>query len=182
MKYIELVKEDQAKGEVQELYNAVKQKMGMLPNILAGLANSPAALKAYVTLSEVLENGAFEPREQKAMLLAVSQINQCYYCLSAHTAEAKVLGFSHDEVIRLRLGTIEDKKLRALTQLVREIVSQRGFPEEEYVKAFFNAGYSEAHFAELTPFVALKTMSNYFHHMTEVPIDIPKAPEIKEEA
>ncbi|MEF8810782.1 MAG: hypothetical protein V5A47_07675, partial [Bacteroidales bacterium] len=57
----------------------------------------------------------------------------------------------------------------------------RGYPAESYVKQFFDAGYTKAHFAELAPIVALKTMSNYFHHMTEIPVDFPKATEIKEE-
>ena len=100
--------------------------------------------------------------------------------MSAHTAEAKALGYSPEDIIRLRTGTIDDKKLRALTQLVREIVSKRGFPDEEYINAFFEVCFTTAHFAELTPFLALKTMSNYFHHMTELPIDIPRAPEVKE--
>ncbi|MBS3775554.1 MAG: carboxymuconolactone decarboxylase family protein [Bacteroidales bacterium] len=181
MKYIDLISEEDAGKEVKEVYGAVSQKLGMVPDIMKGLANSTAALKAYTTLSDIIENGSFTAKEVQAGLLAVAQVNQCYYCLSAHTAAAKMLGFSEQETIEIRKGTIDDPKLKALTQLLREMTIARGYPAESYVKQFFDAGYTKAHFAELAPIVALKTMSNYFHHMTEIPVDFPKATEIKEE-
>lgn len=181
MKYIDLITEEQAQGEVKEVYNAVSNKLGMVPDIMKGLANSPAALKAYTTLSDIIENGSFSAKEVQAGLLAVAQVNQCYYCLSAHTAAAKMLGFSGQETIELRKGTIDDPKLKALTQLLREMTISRGHPSEEYINNFFEAGYTKAHFAELASIVALKTMSNYFHHMTEIPVDFPQAPVVKEE-
>ncbi|MFW6100109.1 MAG: carboxymuconolactone decarboxylase family protein [Bacteroidota bacterium] len=116
----------------------------------------------------------------QAGLLAVAQVNQCNYCLSAHTAAAKMLRFSEQDTIELRKGTIDDPKLMALTQLLREITIRRGYPAESYVKQFFHAGYTKAHFAELAPIVALKTISKYFHHMTE-DTGRSSAPEIKEE-
>jgi len=181
MNYIDLIEEKDAQGEVKEIYDALNQQMGMVPNILKGLANSPAALKAYTTLNGIIENGSFSSEEIQASLLAAAQVNQCYYCLSAHTAAAKALGFTEEQTLQLRSGTIEDEKLRALTRLVREITLQRGHPDPSLIKQFFDAGYTKAHFAELAPIVALKIISNYFHHMTEIPIDLPKAQELKEE-
>ena len=182
MKYINLIKENEAQGKVKEVYEVVSSKLGIVPDIMKGLANSPTALSAYVTLSDIIENGSFNTKEVQAGLLAVSQVNQCYYCLSAHTAAAKMLGFSAQEAIELRKGTIEDPKLRALTQLLRVMTITRGHPSKEYINLFFEAGYTKTHFTELVTIVALKTMSNYFHNMTEIPVDFPRAPEIKEEA
>ena len=181
MKYIDLIQEQDATGEVKQIYDSLNQQMGMVPDIMKGLANSPTALKAYTSLNAIIDNGSFSAREVQAGLLAVAQVNQCYYCLSAHSAAAKMLGFSDEEVLALRKGTIEDPKLRALTRLMREITITRGRPAQEYVDNFFQAGYTKAHFAELMPIVALKTISNYFHHMTDIPVDFPMAPEVKEE-
>jgi hypothetical protein len=39
---------DQATGMTRALFDLVKDRMGMVPNIMSILANSPAALTAYL--------------------------------------------------------------------------------------------------------------------------------------
>jgi AhpD family alkylhydroperoxidase len=40
--------------------------------------------------------------KQKKLLTAVSQVNGCKYCQSAHTATGKMNGFTDDQIIELR--------------------------------------------------------------------------------
>ena len=58
-----------ATGEAKELLDGVQKKLGATPNVIRTLANSPAALKAYLGTSEALSNRAFrrqEPRSHRA--------------------------------------------------------------------------------------------------------------------
>ena len=45
---------DTATGKTKELLDAVKSKLGLVPNMVRAMANSPAALNAYVQFSGAL--------------------------------------------------------------------------------------------------------------------------------
>ena len=49
-----------ATGATAELFETARRKMGAVPNVLRVLGNSPAALQAYLTLSEVLAGSRFD--------------------------------------------------------------------------------------------------------------------------
>ena len=55
---------DTATGKTKELLDAVKSKLGLVPNMVRAMANSPAALNAYVQFSGVVARFAVgqEPR------------------------------------------------------------------------------------------------------------------------
>ncbi len=108
--------------------------------------------------------------------------NKCNYCLAAHTALGKMVGFSEEETLDLRTGSIEDQQLRALTTLAREITVHKGHPNEKYLENFFEVGYGKQALVELIGLVAFKTFSNYLNNMTEVVVDFPKAKELKKAA
>ncbi len=75
--------------KVAATLNQVKASLGMVPNLFATLANSPAALDGYLSLSKTLSHGRLSARQREIVALTVAQENECRYCLSAHTALAK---------------------------------------------------------------------------------------------
>ena len=162
--------------ESAAILKTMEQTIGMIPNIYSLLAHSPKALKAYLKFDQELEEGEFSPLESQAVKLAVSQANASEYCLAAHSAVVKMLGMKEDEILAVRRAVTKDPKLSALTALAREIVLTRGFPEKNYLDNFFEAGYSKAALIELIGLVALKTFSNYFHHIAGTPVDFPMPP------
>jgi len=84
------------------LFGRIKNSIGILPNIYAVIGNSAVALESYLTFSELLKNCSFNAKEQEAIFLAVSESNGCNYCVSAHTALARMNGFSEEETLELR--------------------------------------------------------------------------------
>ena len=74
------------------MVDAVKAKLGMAPNIIRTLAHAPAALNAYLSMSQALAGGALSAAEREEVALAVAQANGCGYCLSAHSLMAKGAG------------------------------------------------------------------------------------------
>jgi len=178
MSNLKVLSREEVNAETQGVYDALKQKVGMVPNLYAATANSPKALNALLTLGENLGGGEFSGKEVEAIALAVGEANSCDYCLSAHTAIAKMNGFSEDETLALRNADSSDDKLKALTQLAREITITRGKPGTEFLTNFFNAGYNSAALAEVIGFVAQNTFTNYINHIADTPIDFPLAKNI----
>ena len=49
-----------------------QKSFGVIPNLLAILANNPTVLQGYLRLDALFEKGSFTPREQQLILLAVA--------------------------------------------------------------------------------------------------------------
>lgn len=155
-----------------ELLMAARKKFGFIPNLLGVMAEAPALLKAYMTLSGIFDESSFNATEKQVVLLAVSGLNGCTYCMAAHSAMAGMQGVSGDVIQALRNNTpIPDGKLEALRRLARDIVDTRGYPSDEVVKNFLDAGYKHAQILEVILGVGLKTLSNYTNHIAETPLD-----------
>ncbi|MGK0429999.1 MAG: AhpD family alkylhydroperoxidase, partial [Psychroserpens sp.] len=119
--------------------------------------------------------------EKEVVNLAVSQVNNCIYCLSAHTAIGKMNGFNDAQILELRAGKASfDNKLDALAQLAKNITENRGNTDEDVLANYFEAGYTEGNLIDTISLVGDKTISNYVHNTTKVPVDFPLAPSLEE--
>lgn len=166
---------DQVEPKAQAIFDDLKKSLGMVPNIYAVVGHSANALESLLAFSSAQMKGSFNAKEREAIALAVSEVNGCTYCLSAHTALAKMNGFSEEETRQLRAGTIEDPQLRLITRLAISIAQNRGKANHELVDEFFAAGYNEPALIDLIALVAERTFVNYVARLTDVPVDFPKA-------
>jgi AhpD family alkylhydroperoxidase len=169
---------DTVEPSARPLFEAIKKQLGKVPNLYATIGHSPNTLKAYLDFQAALAKGAFNNREIQAVFLAVSEVNKCQYCLSAHTALAKMAGFSEEETYQLRLASITDERLGVITRLTRSLVLRRGEAEPSLVEKFFAAGFNRAALIELVALVADKTFANYVNNLIHTPIDFPMAKEL----
>ncbi len=179
MKNLQILNREQVSPETQKIFDELKRKVGMVPNLYATAANSHYGLSALLGLGDTLKKGHLTEREIEAVALAVAQTNHCQYCLSAHTAIGKMLGFSEEETLDLRRGTTADQKLKALTGLAREITETRGFPSASAVEAFFSSGYSKGALVDVIGLVALNTFTNYLNHIAGTEVDFPAAKQLE---
>jgi AhpD family alkylhydroperoxidase len=181
MKKLSVITKDHAPEQSRQIFEGIEKAVGMLPNIYAVIGNSANALGSYLTFSEAQKKGSFNAKEREAVFLAVSEENGCNYCLSAHTAIAKMNGFGDDETLLLRAGTHNDRKLSILTNLARSIVTNRGRAEENLVQSFYDAGYDEKALVDLIALVVDKTFTNYIGRLAKPEIDFPKAQPLAKE-
>jgi AhpD family alkylhydroperoxidase len=59
-------------------------------------------------------DSSFTAKEREAINLIVSQVNECDYCLAAHTSLAKMRGFTEEQTIDIRKGNSDDAQLDVL--------------------------------------------------------------------
>ncbi|MBI3587265.1 MAG: carboxymuconolactone decarboxylase family protein [Ignavibacteriales bacterium] len=166
---------DQVDPKAQTIFDNLKKNLGMVPNIYAVIGHSANALESFLAFSSAQAQGSFNAKEREAVALAVSEFNGCSYCLAAHTALAKMNGFSEEETHHLRAGTIEDPKLGVLTRLAISIVENKGKANPGLVENFFAAGYNESDLIDLIVLVAERNFANYVGRLAGVPIDFSKA-------
>jgi len=153
--------------------NAVKDKIGMIPNLFSTLALAPAALNGYLTLSDALEKGRLSARQREVIALAVSQINACQYCLSAHTLIGKGAGLSEADTIDARNGQSNDPLENAIASLAIKIVRQQGRLSDDELNAARSAKLDDALIMEIVANVALTLLSNFTNNIASTDIDFP---------
>ncbi len=159
----------------QAIFDQLKQQLGTVPNLYATIGYSPDALENFLEFSAKAGSGTFNKKEIEAIKLAVSEANNCQYCLAAHTALAKMAGFNEEETIELRTASSSDFRLKAITRLAKEVAENKGKPSQEAIENFFEEGFNEKALVDLITVVTAITFTNYIHGTTRVPIDFPKA-------
>ena len=73
----------------------LRRNLGMVPNLYATLAHSPALLNGFLAFAEALGKGRLTAPQRELLALAIGQANACQYCLSAHytaRGQGRILG------------------------------------------------------------------------------------------
>lgn len=156
----------------KETLAGAKNAFGFVPNLLGVMATAPALVKAYVTLSRIFEETSFDATERQTVLLAASHENNCEYCIAAHSVIAGMQKVPDAVIQAIRDNRpIPDAKLEALRRFTVAVVNTRGWPSDEDVRAFTNAGYGERQILEVILGIGFKTLSNYTNHVAGTPLD-----------
>ncbi len=168
-------------GEAKELFDAVQNKLGFIPNLIKVFGNSPATLKSYLSLGELTASGNFSNKFREQLALAIAEENTCNYCLSAHTAIGKMNGLDEGEILASRKAEASDAKQQAGLVFAQAVTTKRGLVSSEELKAVKDAGYNDEDVLEIVLNVVSNTLTNYVNHIAETEIDFPevKAGELK---
>lgn len=151
-----------------------QRAFGFVPNLYGGLANAPAALQAYLAISDSFNLTSLTPVERQVVLLTTSMANECEFCVAAHSLFAKAMvGVPADVVAAIRdRREPADPKLAALTAFTRAMVDLRGWvADHPTLIRFLAAGYNRAQALEVVLGVTQKTLSNYANHLLGTPLN-----------
>ncbi len=158
--------------ESAELLGKAEKAYGFIPNLLGVLAESPAALKAYLTVGQIFDESSFSPTERQVVILAASRFNECHYCVAAHSAVAELQKVPAQVIDAIRDDRpIADNKLEALRVFTTAVVEKRGWASDADIAQFRTAGYTRAQVLEVIVGVSFKTLSNYVNHIADTPLD-----------
>jgi uncharacterized peroxidase-related enzyme len=168
---------DQVSLNNQRIFDHMQNAYGMVPNLYATFALNETALADYLALQN--RKSTLSAKEREIINLVVSQVNDCKYCVPAHTALGKMHGFTDDQILEIRRAQISfDGKYDALAKFVKETTINRGRPSENAADALFDAGYTKANVVDIMVIIGDKIISNYLHNFTQIPVDWPEAPKI----
>ena len=175
MSRIQQIVPESANGKAKELLDAVKGKLGLVPNMTRAMANAPAVLEGYLSFSGALGKGGLSAKDRERIALTVGQANGCDYCLAAHSTIGKMVGLTPDQILDSRRGTSVESKSAAIVQLARKVWGKQGRVTDAELADARIAGLDDAAIAEVVANVALNIFTNYFNHVAETDIDFPKA-------
>jgi uncharacterized peroxidase-related enzyme len=174
MARLKAINPDEATGKTKELFNAIQSKLGVVPNMMRTMGNSPALLEGYLTLSGALAHGKLGAKNGELLALAVSEKNNCDYCLSAHT-------YIGEKLVHIDAGTLTDArsekntdaKTAAALKFAGVLTSKQGLVNDADVDAVKAAGFTDGEIGEIVGHVALNVLTNYFNNTANTEIDFP---------
>ena len=161
----------------QAHFDNLQKGLGFVPNLYATIAYSENALGTYLALQNA--KSSLRAKEREVINLVVSQVNDCRYCLAAHTVIGKMTGFTEEQILQIRAAEVDfDPKLAALATFVQEVTENRGHPSPAALDAYLGAGYTHENLVDTLVIIGDKIISNYLHAVTQIPVDFPAAPSL----
>lgn len=161
--------------ETKSIFDQLKKVSGKVPNLYATIGYSGNGLSSYMAYVQAQAKGTFHSKDREAIFLIVSELNQCEYCLSSHTVSAMKNHWTEEETLQLRSGTFPDVKWKAIYNVVKSVIENRGEASNDVLQSFFKAGYNEAALIDLMILINVMTFTNYMYRLTKIPIDFPLA-------
>src|SRR6056297_2678031 len=102
MKRIETLNPEIAQGDVDAIFQEIRQAFGQVPNLFLTYAHHPPLLEAnWHKVKRVMMEGSLARKTKESIALLVSKDNNCDYCVAAHTGALKAIGVSDDEISRI---------------------------------------------------------------------------------
>ena len=163
---------ESAPEAAKPLLEASFEKNGRVPGLHGVMAEAPGLLAAYTFAHQQFLATSLSDEEKTVVWQAVNVVQDCHYCVPAHTGIAKMMKVDDAITEALRNETaLPTAKLEALRTFTLLVVRNRGFVEDTDTQAFLDAGFSRANILEVILGVSQKVMSNYTNHFAQTPVD-----------
>ena len=85
---------DEKAGNIQD---AIEKKFGKLPEVFQAMGRNGDFMQAVLNTAEFAGNN-LDPKTKELIIIAVSAVNGCTYCLDAHRSSALMLGVTDEEI------------------------------------------------------------------------------------
>ena len=142
-----------------------KEKLGLLPNVLAAYAFDEKKLRAFTDMYNdlMLGDSGLSKLEREMIAVAVSSVNHCYYCLTAHGAAVRQLSgdpkLGEMMVMNDRAASLTPKQ-KAMLDFAIKLTETPAKVEESDRAALREAGFSNRDIWDIASTAAFFNMSN----------------------
>jgi uncharacterized peroxidase-related enzyme len=174
MSRIAIPARDDVPAECEEMLNTIAKQLRFVPNLFRTASISPNALTGMINFRTAM-SGALDMQTLTRIALAVSQVNECQYCLSLHTyLGMNYGGLSPTEMALNRKGSSGNAKAKALVEFVQKVMRMRGKVAEEDLQSMRDAGYSDARIVEIVTASVYYLLTNLINNVFDTAVDFPK--------
>ena len=168
---------DASPEAARPLLKAVEKQLGSVPNLFRTVANSPAALDAYLGFGAALAKGSLDLRTRERVALAVADANGCGYCLAAHGyLAANLAKLDAGEIAAARAGRSVDPKADAALRFATAVLRAKGRVSDADLAAARADGLDDGAMVEIVAHVAINTFTNFVNEVARTEIDFPAVP------
>lgn len=146
-------------------FDKCTEKLGFIPNVLKAYAFSSAKLQAFADLYNdlMLGDSNLSKLEREMIAVAVSSVNQCYYCLTAHGAAVRQLSgkpeLGEQMVMNFRAADLDERQT-AMLEFADKLTRTPHAIVEGDRDAMRAAGFSDRDIWDISGVASFFNMSN----------------------
>ena len=155
----------QLSPENEAYFEKCREKLGFVPNVLTSYAHDDAKLSAFAALYNdlMLAPSGLSKLEREMIAVAVSNVNRCYYCLTAHGAAVRQLSgdpvLGEMMVMNYRAAELSPRH-RAMLDFAVKLTETPHLIGEDDREALRKAGFGERDIWDVSAVAAFYNMSN----------------------
>ena len=174
MQRIHSVEPAKAQGRTKELLETVEKAFGTTPNVAKMMANSPAVLDSFLSISTAMGGAKIGGKLHHQIKLATSEANTCDYCNSILTYLGNKGGISSTEILEGRRASSHDARTDAALKFASTVLETRGKVENDDLQAVRKAGFDDTEIVEIVTSVVVGCFTNFLNNVADTTLDIPK--------
>ena len=167
----------EATGELSDgtkKYFAVcQEKLGMVPNVLQAYAFDEKKLRAFSDMYNdlMLGESSLSKLEREMIAVAVSSVNHCYYCLTAHGATVRQLSgdpkLGEQMVMNYRVADLTPKQ-KAMLDFAVKLTEAPAKIEEADRQALRDVGFTDRDIWDIAAVAGFFNMTNRVASATDM--------------
>lgn len=157
----------------QTYFDICRDKLGMVPNVLRAYAFDIDKLNAFTALYNdvMFGDSGLSKLEREMIAVAVSSINKCYYCLTAHGAAVRQLSgdpkLGEMLVMNWRVAPL-DARQKAMLAFAELVTVASATIEEKDRDALRQVGFSDRDIWDIAAVAGFYNMSNRMASATDM--------------
>ena len=171
MPRISRLNRDQVFGESLAIYDRVLRDRGNVPNMFRTMAHRAPIFETIIAhMDAVLKTGTLSAALKELCIVRTSQLNCTEYCLASHTALAKRLGWSDEQIAALydapssHLFSEAEKVAIHLAEVMT--VDSHSYTDDDFAR--LRSFYSEGEVVELMASIGLFNYFNRFNDLLQM--------------
>jgi uncharacterized peroxidase-related enzyme len=149
----------------QAYFAKCEEKLGLVPNVLKVYAFDEKKLRAFTDMYNdlMLGQSGLTKLEREMIAVAVSSVNHCYYCLTAHGAAVRQLSgdpkLGEMMVMNYRAADLDPRR-KAMLDFAVKLTESPARIDEADREALRRAGFSDRDIWDIASTAAFFNMSN----------------------
>ena len=166
---------EEATGSLKVLF----EKLVMVPNVLCLMANSEPVIQSYANFHRTQSSYMLAEKYRKMISLAVSQYNDCSYCVALHTSTALDSGvLTAEECIDSRQMKSSVLKTNAILCFTKDVLESRGKINDTSVIEIRKFGITDQEIVEIIAVISMITLANITANIGNPELDFLEPPSI----
>lgn len=159
--------------DIRDRILAVQEKSGFIPNVFLMLAHRPAEFRAFMAYHDALMDKAegVTKAEREMIVVAVSALNQCQYCVVAHGAILRIRArnplIADQVAANWRKADITDRQKAMLDFAIKVTLRANEVNDADH-DALRAAGFDDEAIWDIAAIAAFFGMSNRLANVTSL--------------
>ncbi|ADZ68590.1 peroxidase-related enzyme [Polymorphum gilvum] len=151
--------------QTQGYFAKCEEKLGLVPNVLRAYAFDDKKLRAFTDMYNdlMLGDSGLSKLEREMIAVAVSAVNRCFYCLTAHGAAVRQLSgdpvLGELMVMNYRVADLSERQ-RAMLDFAVKLTERPHEILEADREALRRAGFSDRDIWDIASVTGFYNMSN----------------------